>query len=241
MQLSEIGNKIKIRRNALGITQKDLAKIMNVSNQLISKWETGESVPSLEYLDALCKALDVDYSYFIAPDGENKSNGEVKSDEKKKRRKIKWNWKLFALILTLTWVAAFVAGFIVLTIFVFVPSANRTKYINDIEKSGQKYFDLGYYSINAKTELDGDAYSDYRYDGYLDENGKLIVSTDYFDGYNAVYDENDLTKPLYYMEKPEGYNAYSNDGLEVVQIGSNTIIAVRINSVDLYGYDLYYF
>ena len=38
MDLTQIGNKIKKRRTALDMTQKDLAKEMNVSNQLISKW-----------------------------------------------------------------------------------------------------------------------------------------------------------------------------------------------------------
>ena len=175
MNVTEIGNRIKKRRTALDMTQKDLAKEMSVSNQLISKWETSESVPSLEYLDALCKALKVDYSYFTS-DSETEAELPIatKPSKAEKQRKFKWNWKLFIIITASVLAAAFIAGFSVLTVFVFVPMANRTNYINDIEQAYENYFSLGYYSIIEKAELDGDVKNDYRYDGYFDENGKPV-------------------------------------------------------------------
>ena len=174
MDVTEIGNRIKKRRTALEMTQKDLAKEMNVSNQLISKWETGESVPSLEYLDALCKALNVDYSYFTS-DGESASDPTATQPDKPKRqKKFKWNWKLFIIIAVSVFTAAFIAGFTVLTIFVFVPLANRKKYFNEIDIAETKYFEQGFYSINVKTEIDGDIKDDYRYDGYFDEDGSQV-------------------------------------------------------------------
>ena len=172
MDVTEIGNKIKTRRTALNMTQKDLAKEMNVSNQLISKWETGESVPSLEYLNSLCKALNADYSYFIS-DSEN----EPVSDEAakpEKQRKFKFNLKLFLIIASSCLAAALIAVFSVLTVYVFIPSANRTKYLDEIEKSIDDYFSLGYYSINVKSELDGDVENDYRLDGYFDGEGNPV-------------------------------------------------------------------
>lgn len=197
MDVTEIGNRIKKRRTALEMTQKDLAKKMNVSNQLISKWETGESIPSLEYLDALCKALKVDYSYFTS----DSENGEQKPEDDqptkpKRQSKVKWNWKLFIIIVASILAAAFIAGFTVLTIFVFVPSANRKHYLREIETAYEKYFELGYYSINVKTELDGDVKNDYRYDGYFDENGnpvfydtesKIVVKEDILTSDNGEY------------------------------------------------------
>ena len=165
MDVTEIGNKIKKRRTALEMTQKDLAKEMNVSNQLISKWETGESVPSLEYLDALCKALKVDYSYFTS-EGESVNTEEtpeaVQSAKSKRQHKFKWNWKLFIIIAVSIFSAAFIAGFTVLTIFVFVPLANRKNYFKGIDEATEKYFEQGFYSIGVKTEIDGDVVTDYR-------------------------------------------------------------------------------
>lgn len=176
MNVKEIGNKIKQRRAALQMTQKDLANAMNVSNQLISKWETGESVPALEYLDALCKALNVDYSYFTS-DGDFaiEQPAAVRSTQPEKQRKRKWSWKLFAIILSAFLTAAFACGLILLTYYVFVPAANRTRYIEGIEKAYENYFELGYYSIAEKTELDGDLKDDYRYEGYFDESGKPVL------------------------------------------------------------------
>ena len=59
MDTENIGRKIKSRRAELGLTQKGLASRMHISSQLISKWETGESLPSLEYLAGLCEVLDL--------------------------------------------------------------------------------------------------------------------------------------------------------------------------------------
>lgn len=175
MNVTEIGNRIKKRRSALNMTQKDLAKEMNVSNQLISKWETGESVPSLEYLDGLCKALKVDYSYFTSDSVNGEETPEAVQHAKPKRRRgFKWNRKLFIIITASVLAAAFIAGFTVLTIYVFVPSANRKNYSKEIEAAYEKYFERGYYSINAKSELDGDVKDDYRYDGYFDEGGNPV-------------------------------------------------------------------
>ena len=73
-------------------------------------------------------------------------------------------------------------------------------------------------------------------------NGMLIVSTDYFKGYYAVYDENDLTKPLYCMKKPAKFNDICEfDEIEIMRVGSKTFIAVRTDSSDYFGYDIYYF
>lgn len=206
MDITEMGNRIKKRRTALEMTQKDLAAEMNVSNQLISKWETGESVPSLEYLDALCKALKVDYSYFTSDKGSEEEVPQATQPAKpKKQRKFKWNWKLFIIIAVSVFAAAFIAGFTVLTIYVFVPLTNRKNYLNDIEKAADAYFEMGYYSIIEKTELDGDVKDDYRYDGYFDVNGnpvfhdtksgKIVV-----DGI-LTFDHNDSTKYHYVPDK----------------------------------------
>ncbi len=186
MNVADIGNRIKKRRTALEMTQKELAGKMNVSSQLISKWETGESIPSLEYLDAMCKVLDVDYSYFTS-DGENEKEP---TDKTPKQRKLKRNLNLFIIIACSILAAAFIAGFTLLTIFVFVPAANRTRYIDEIEKAYEKYFDLGYYSVNEKSELDGDIKDDYRYDGYLDENGDPVF---YDTKYNITVKDGILT------------------------------------------------
>lgn len=43
MEIQTIGEYIKKRRIALGLTQKDIADELNISFQAVSKWETGVS------------------------------------------------------------------------------------------------------------------------------------------------------------------------------------------------------
>ena len=43
MDKKEIGRKISAARKALGMTQKDLAEKLHVTDKSVSKWETGVS------------------------------------------------------------------------------------------------------------------------------------------------------------------------------------------------------
>ena len=53
-----INENIKSAREAAGLTQKELAKILGVYQKDISRWENGERVPSLEIFVKICKALN---------------------------------------------------------------------------------------------------------------------------------------------------------------------------------------
>ncbi|MDE6790938.1 MAG: hypothetical protein K2J61_04370, partial [Clostridia bacterium] len=55
----------------------------------------------------------------------------------------------------------------------FVPLANKKKYLNLIEQAGNKYLELGYYSVSYKTEVDGDVKSDYTFKGYINDDGSV--------------------------------------------------------------------
>lgn len=50
---------ISKRRKELGLTQQDLADKLFVSDKVISKWETGKSVPDTSILVELSKALEI--------------------------------------------------------------------------------------------------------------------------------------------------------------------------------------
>ena len=52
--MDNLGEKIKQKRLQKGLSQTELANLLHVSNQLISKWETNRAVPSIEYLKQLC-------------------------------------------------------------------------------------------------------------------------------------------------------------------------------------------
>ncbi|MBQ2896589.1 MAG: helix-turn-helix transcriptional regulator [Oscillospiraceae bacterium] len=58
--------KLKAARKARGLSQEELAELLAVSRQAVSKWEQGESYPEVEKLLQLCGALDVSMDELFA-------------------------------------------------------------------------------------------------------------------------------------------------------------------------------
>lgn len=52
------GTNLKALREKKKLSQKDIARKLQISRQSISKWEQGISYPSILYLVALTKILD---------------------------------------------------------------------------------------------------------------------------------------------------------------------------------------
>ena len=61
----EIGNRIRKFREEQGISQKELAKRIGVSNSRISNWEQGINRPDADFLADLCRALNVSPSILL--------------------------------------------------------------------------------------------------------------------------------------------------------------------------------
>ena len=51
-----------------GLQQKDIAAILNIKPQSVQQYMSGRSMPSLENLANLCKALDIDTNYILCQD-----------------------------------------------------------------------------------------------------------------------------------------------------------------------------
>lgn len=77
MEQRKIGGFLKELRKDKGITQEQLAEILNVSNRTVSRWETGSSMPDLSVLIELADYYDVEIREIL--DGERKS--EKMADE----------------------------------------------------------------------------------------------------------------------------------------------------------------
>ncbi len=58
-----LGERITELRKTAGLSQLELAKIMDVSRQAVSKWETGQSSPDAMNLIQLAEVLDTDIEY----------------------------------------------------------------------------------------------------------------------------------------------------------------------------------
>ncbi|MDU4787688.1 MAG: helix-turn-helix transcriptional regulator [Clostridium sp.] len=58
-------NNFKILRTEKGLRQEDIAKLLNVSRQAYSYWETGERNPDVEVLIALADYYNVTIDYLV--------------------------------------------------------------------------------------------------------------------------------------------------------------------------------
>lgn len=59
------GDKIKKMRLEKGITQKDFASLVGISNSYLSDIEIGRTSPSLKTLLKIAEALDVEIDMFL--------------------------------------------------------------------------------------------------------------------------------------------------------------------------------
>lgn len=69
-----IGTNIQQLRKAAGLSQEQLADMIGVSRQAVSKWETGQSLPDVDKLLLLCEAFQVSADELIgtrSPDSES--------------------------------------------------------------------------------------------------------------------------------------------------------------------------
>lgn len=73
------GDNIKSERKKLGITQEQLAEMINVSRQAISKWESNQGYPETEKLILLSKKLNVSIDYLISNEIPEEESDENKS------------------------------------------------------------------------------------------------------------------------------------------------------------------
>lgn len=65
---TSLGERIKTARKAAGLTQRQLADKIQVSNTSISNWEVGISNPDPDTIQNLCWALSVQPNYFFSVD-----------------------------------------------------------------------------------------------------------------------------------------------------------------------------
>jgi transcriptional regulator with XRE-family HTH domain len=59
MLAMSIGDKIRAKRLARGLSQRGLGRLLNVSNSAVSQWESGEIVPELPRRIDLSRELDI--------------------------------------------------------------------------------------------------------------------------------------------------------------------------------------
>lgn len=81
MNQEKTGKFIAGARNQQGLTQKELAEKIGVSDKTISKWECGKSMPDISYMDALCNSLDINMNELISGERLTEAAYSVKAEE----------------------------------------------------------------------------------------------------------------------------------------------------------------
>lgn len=69
--------KLIVLRDKAGISQMALAHQLDVSRQAVSRWESGDTTPSMDMLKALAKIYDVSLDWLCSDTADGKSFEEV--------------------------------------------------------------------------------------------------------------------------------------------------------------------
>ncbi len=65
MSIERIGNRIKELRLERKLSQQKFGEILSVSQDTVSLWEKGKSVPTAEFLITISKNFDVSVDYIL--------------------------------------------------------------------------------------------------------------------------------------------------------------------------------
>lgn len=128
MDNKKIGAFIKEKRVGAKMTQEELAKKLKTTDKMISKWETGKGMPSVEKLEPLARILGVSIAEILSGE-DNVKDIDVLVKElnnKKKKRIINLVLGIFiCLVLCMLEVILYASGvdakyaYIIMGIFIF--------------------------------------------------------------------------------------------------------------------------
>jgi len=82
-----IGKNLSTLRKQAKLTQMELAEKFNYSDKSISKWEAGDSMPSIEILSELAKFYGVTLDYLVT--AEHNETNTLKKQDKQEKVKVK--------------------------------------------------------------------------------------------------------------------------------------------------------
>lgn len=81
MEPTRIGRFIAERRKALGLTQRQLAEQLSVSDKAVSKWETGRGLPDVLLMPPLCAALGITVNDLLSGERVGEGDYQKKAEE----------------------------------------------------------------------------------------------------------------------------------------------------------------
>lgn len=71
MEKYDFGNKLYEYRTQKGLTQKELGKLLGVTDKAVSKWETGESKPRLDKMTQITELFDTSIDQMLGSEAQD--------------------------------------------------------------------------------------------------------------------------------------------------------------------------
>ena len=117
MDAATLGNFISTQRKELGMTQKELAEKINVTDKAISKWERGAGLPDISMLEPLAEALEINLAELMSceikdMEAEQIDNESVKETLDYANLKIRNTIKCCIPAIIFSWLLLFLGVFI---------------------------------------------------------------------------------------------------------------------------------
>lgn len=89
--IQTIGDRIKISREKLGLSQSDLSRVMYLSRTMCGQWERDTSIPSTLHLSRLADVLNVSFEYLakgVKANNDNEAKFSLAAVDTKSQHKI---------------------------------------------------------------------------------------------------------------------------------------------------------
>lgn len=108
MNQEEIGKFISSCRKDKGLTQTQLAEMLNITNRAVSKWETGKSCPDVSIMLELCDILGITVNELLSGERIVMEDYQKKAEEnllelQSKKEKAQKSWSSLEMVwLTIT-------------------------------------------------------------------------------------------------------------------------------------------
>lgn len=124
MDLVKIGKYIASKRRQLGMTQRQLAEKLGMSDKSVSKWERGVCLPDVSVYSDLCQILGISLNEFLA--GEDiaqdsfvqKSEANIISVIRNSKQKQRFLKSIIAVLLVISIAGLSVIGALILALMI---------------------------------------------------------------------------------------------------------------------------
>ena len=81
MDQMRIGKFIAESRKALGLTQRQLADTLDISDKTVSKWECGKGLPEVSLMLPLCRTLGISVNEMLSGERLDEGNYKERAEE----------------------------------------------------------------------------------------------------------------------------------------------------------------